>query len=98
MSKTTLLMLAAMSATTLMGQDAKQIADSLQVPTELVGGDKLTVPTVQGATVELLGADYEQIIHADGTVRPVISDTPVNVNFKVTKDGEEAFSKDYEIW
>lgn len=97
MSKTTLLMLAAMSATTLMGQDAKQIADSLQVPTELVGGDKLTVPTVQGATVELLGADYEQIIHADGTVRPVISDTPVNVNFKVTKDGEEAFSKDYEI-
>lgn len=97
MSKTTLLMLAAMSATTLMGQDAKQIADSLQVPTELVGGDKLTVPTVQGATVELLGADYEQIIHADGTVRPVISDTPVNVNFKVTKDGKEAFSKDYEI-
>ena len=90
-------MLAAMSATTLMGQDAKQIADSLQVPTELVGGDKLTVPTVQGATVELLGADYEQIIHADGTVRPVISDTPVNVNFKVTKDGKEAFSKDYEI-
>lgn len=98
MNKSSLMMLAAaMSATSLMGQDAKQIADNLTVPTELVCGGKLTIPTVQGATVELLGADYEQIIKADGTISPVISDTPVNVNFKVTKDGKEAFSKDYEI-
>lgn len=97
MTKATLMMLAAMSATPLMGQDAKQIADNLQVPTELVCGTKLEVPTVNGATVELLGADYEQIIHADGTIGYVVSDTPVNVNFKVTKDGKEAFSKDYEI-
>lgn len=80
-----------------MGQDAKQIADNLTVPTELVSGGKLTIPSVQGAKVELLGADYEQIIKPNGTIRPVISDTPVNVNFKVTKDGKEAFSKDYEI-
>ena len=92
-----MMLAAAMSATSLMGQDAKQIADNLTVPTELVCGGKLTIPTVQGATVELLGADYEQIIKADGTISPVISDTPVNVNFKVTKDGKEAFSKDYEI-
>lgn len=98
MKKSTLMMIAAMTATTLMGQDAKQIADNLTVPTELLGGNsKLSIPTVDGATVELLGADYEQIIRADGTVRPVLSDTPVNVNFKVTKDGKEAFSKDYEI-
>ena len=80
-----------------MGQDAKQIADNLTVPTELVSGGKLPIPSVQGAKVELLGADYEQIIKPNGTIRPVISDTPVNVNFKVTKDGKEAFSKDYEI-
>ena len=86
-----------MTATSLMGQDAKQIADNLTVPTELVSGGKLTIPSVQGAKVELLGADYEQIIKPNGTIRPVISDTPVNVNFKVTKDGKEAFSKDYEI-
>ena len=90
-------MLAAMSATTLSAQEAKQIADNLNVPTELVAGTKLTIPTVDGATVELLGADYEQIIQADGSIRYVVSDTPVNVNFKVTKDGKEAFSKDYEI-
>lgn len=98
MTKSTLMMLAAaMTATTLSGQDAKQIADNLTVPTELVCGSKLTIPTVQGATVELLGADYENIIKADGSVHAVISDTPVNVNFRVTKDGKEAFSKDYEI-
>ena len=99
MKKSTLMMIAAMTATTLMGQDAKQIADNLTVPTELWGGgdSKLCIPTVNGATVELLGADYEQIIQADGTVRPVLNDTPVNVNFKVTKDGKEAYSKDYEI-
>ncbi|MBR5212939.1 MAG: family 20 glycosylhydrolase [Akkermansia sp.] len=97
MKKSTLMMIAAMSATTLFGQDAKQIADNLTVPTEIAGGSKLVLPKAEGAKVELLGADYEQIIGTDGSIRRVISDTPVNVNFKVTKDGKEAFSKDYEI-
>ena len=97
MKKSTLMMIAAMSATTLFGQDAKQIADNLTVPTELAGGSKLVLPKAEGAKVELLGADYEQIISKNGHIRSVISDTPVNVNFKVTKDGKEAFSKDYEI-
>ena len=97
MKKSTLMMIAAMSATTLFGQDAKQIADNLTVPTEIAGGSKLVLPKAEGAKVELLGADYEQIISKNGHIRRVISDTPVNVNFKVTKDGKEAFSKDYEI-
>ena len=97
MKRSTLMMIAAMSATTLFGQDAKQIADNLTVPTEIAGGSKLVLPKVEGAKVELLGADYEQIISKNGHIRGVISDTPVNVNFKVTKDGKEAFSKDYEI-
>ena len=97
MKRSTLMMIAAMSATTLFGQDAKQIADNLTVPTEIAGGSKLVLPKAEGAKVELLGADYEQIISKNGHIRSVISDTPVNVNFKVTKDGKEAFSKDYEI-
>lgn len=96
-TKSILMMLAAMTVPTLTAQDAKQIADNLTVPTELEGGSKLVLPKADGAKVELLGADYEQIITKSGHIRGVLSDTPVNVNFKVTKDGKEAFSKDYEI-
>ena len=60
------MMIAAMSATTLFGQDAKQIADNLTVPTEIAGGSKLVLPKAEGAKVELLGADYEQIISKNG--------------------------------
>jgi len=71
-TKSILTMLAAMTVPTLTAQDAKQIADSLSVPTELWGGgdSKLTIPTVDGATVELLGADYEQVITPDGSLYP----------------------------
>ena len=96
-TKSTLMMLAAMTVSTLSAQDAKQIADSLSVPATLSPGDTLNVPTVPGAEVQFLGADYEQIITADGKAGFVLSDTPVKVNFRVTKDGKEAFSKDYEV-
>lgn len=98
MTKSTLIMLAAtMTATTLSAQSAKEIADSLSVPTEITCGSQLPIPNVRGATVTLLGADYEQIISKDGKIAKVLSDTTVNVNFKVTKDGQEAFSKDYPV-
>ncbi len=97
MKKKTLLMIAALAATPLMGQDARQIADSLSVPEVLAGAKQLPMPSAPGAKVEILGADYEQIIDQKGGIAPVISDTPVNVSFKVTKDGKEAISKDYEI-
>lgn len=96
-TKSVLLMLAAMTANTLSAQDAKQIADSLTVPTTLTAGQSLPIPTVDGAQVEFLGADYEQIIASNGQVQSVLSDTPVKVNFRVTKDGKEAFSRDYEV-
>ncbi|MDO5473036.1 MAG: family 20 glycosylhydrolase [Akkermansia sp.] len=96
-TKSVLLMLAAMTVSTLSAQDAKQIADSLSVPTTLKDCDSLPIPGVEGAQIEFLGADYEQIITPDGEVRTVISDTPVKVNFRVVKDGKEAFSKDYDI-
>lgn len=97
MKKNLLLMMAAMAASPLMGQDAQQIANSLTIPPVKAGAKQLTMPSASGAQIKFLGADYEQIINSKGKIFPVISDTPVNVSFKVTKDGKEAISKDYEI-
>lgn len=90
-------MLAALAASPLMGQDAQQIADSLSIPEIKAGAKQLPIPSVPGAQIKLLGADYEQIIDGKGKIFPVISDTPVNVSFEVTKDGKKALSKDYEV-
>ncbi len=40
------------------------------------------MPSVSGAQIKLLGADYEQLVNSKGKIAPVISDTPVNVSFK----------------
>lgn len=90
-------MIAALAASPLVGQDARQIADSLSIPQIKAGAKQLPMPAVPGTQIKILGADYEQIINSKGEISPVISDTPVNVSFKVTKDGKEAISKDYEI-
>lgn len=97
MKKNIFLMLAAFAASPLMGQDAQQIANSLSIPEVKAGAKQLPMPSVSGAQIKLLGADYEELINSKGKIAPVISDTPVNVSFKVTKDGKEAVSKDYEI-
>ena len=90
-------MMAAFAAGPLMGQDARQIADSLAIPEIKAGARQLPMPSASGAQIKLLGADYEELINSKGKIAPVISDTPVNVSFKVTKGGQEAVSKDYEI-
>ena len=97
MKKQTLLLLTALAATPLWGQDAKQIADSLSVSPLKAGAKQLVLPSAPGAQIKILGADYEELIDNKGTLSPVISDTPVQVSFKVSKDGKEAISKDYEI-
>lgn len=97
MKKNIFLMIAAFAASPLMGQDAQQIADSLSIPEVKAGARQLPMPSASGAQIKLLGADYEELINSRGKIAPVISDTPVNVSFKVTKDGKEAVSKDYEI-
>ena len=98
MKKTKLLMtMMALATTPLMGQTAQEIADSLTVPALKPGDTQLQIPQAAGATVTLGGADYKQVIGMDGLVQPVIADTPVHVFFKVTKDGEEAISKDYRV-
>ena len=93
MKKNLFLMIAVLAASPVMGQDAKQIADSLSIPPVKAGAKQLPMPSVSGAQIKLLGADYEQLVNSKGKIAPVISDTPVNVSFKVTKDGKEAVSK-----
>ncbi|MEG0836496.1 MAG: hypothetical protein RSF35_01050, partial [Akkermansia sp.] len=97
MKKTLLLMLVSFAVAPLMGQDVQQIADSLTIPQIKEGAKQLPMPSVSGAQIKLLGADYEQLINGKGQISPVISDTPVNISFKVTKGGKEAISKDYEV-
>ncbi len=97
MTKTALLMMTALSVAPLFGQDAQKIANELNVPEIKAGAKQLVLPSVPGAKVELLGADYEQLINSKGKISPVLEDTPVNLSFKVTKDGKEAVSKDYEV-
>ncbi len=87
-----------MTPALLMGQSAQEIADALPAPELDAANGRLIMPTAEGAVVELAGADYEQVITRDGTVRSVISDVPVHVFFRVVKNGEEALSRDYEVW
>lgn len=97
MKKNLFLMIAVLAASPLTGQGAKQIADSLSIPQIKAGARQLPMPGVSGTQIKFLGADYEQLINSKGKISPVISDTPVNVSFKVIKGGKEAVSKDYEI-
>lgn len=96
MRKTTLLMMAALSVTPLMAETLQEIANNLPV-VQRTTGQKLELPTVPGAEVRLLGADYEQIIRPDGSIAQPLTDTAVKVSFVVSKDGEEAVSRDYDV-
>ena len=91
-------LLLALSALPLMAQSAKEVADQLTQPALDVGAKKIPLPEVpKGVDIKFGGADYEQIITKDGSVRPVISEVPVHVFYKVTKDGQTVDSKDYEV-
>lgn len=79
------------------GADLEQVANDLRMPTLTPAARKLPMPRVDGARVEFVGADYEQVIAADGTVFPVLSDTTVEVSFRITKDGKSVQSKDYAL-
>ncbi len=79
-------------------QDLQKIADTLPVSAQLKADQKsLPIPRAKGVSVRFLGADYEEVISANGQIRPVISDTVVRVSFEVSKDGKKAISKDYPI-
>lgn len=86
-----------MTAAPLMGNDLQTIADSLPVQSPAPGATQLQIPQVAGADVEILGADYEQLINRNGEVSSVLCDTPVKVSFRVSRDGQQVNSKDYEL-
>ena len=71
MKKNLFLMIAVLAASPVMGQDAKQIADSLSIPPVNAGAKQLPMPSVSGAQIKLLGADYEQLVNSKGKIAPV---------------------------
>ncbi len=79
------------------GQSLQELADSMELTLPEAGEHQLALPTIPGAEVKLLGCDYEQLIDANGSIRPVLSDTPVRVCFTVKRGEEEVTSRDYEL-
>ncbi len=79
------------------GQSLQQLADSMQITPPAAGQTRLTLPSIPGAKVTLLGCDYESLIRPDGTIARAGADTPVRVCFTAKRDGEEVTSRDYEI-
>ncbi len=97
MRKIDLLMLTALTAAPLLGNDLQALADSLTVQNPASGDKKLEMPVIPGASVRILGADYEHIIDAQGNIRPVIEDTPVLISFEVQRGDRKVVSRDYAI-
>ena len=71
---------------------------NLTAPEVEEGADKWELPaTPEGITIELIGADYEQIIDDDLTIYQPLVDTTVSVNYRVS-DGEETVETSaYEV-
>lgn len=68
----------------------ESVVASITAPVINKGDAKMQMPEVpEGFDVEFVGADYEQIIGADGTIYEPLVDTTVEVNFKVKKGEEE---------
>ncbi|MDU3722023.1 MAG: discoidin domain-containing protein, partial [Clostridium celatum] len=66
------------------------VVGSITAPVVNKGDAKMQMPEVpEGFELEFVGADYEQIIGADGTIYEPLVDTTVEVNFKVKKEDEE---------
>ncbi len=101
MRKSTLLLMAAMMAFPLHGQDTptlQQLADSMQVASPAAGDKQLKLPSIPGAEVRFLGCDYEQLVDAKGRIfLHNMADTPVRVSFSVKRGEEEVTSRDYEL-
>lgn len=89
-------MMAALCASPLMAENLQDLANNLPVQPRS-NGSKLEIPTIPGAEVRLLGADYEQIIRPNGDIVKPLTDTPVKVSFVVSKDGKQAVSRDYDV-
>ncbi len=81
----------------LAAQSPNDAVKDIPVPKPDAAGEKLILPKIPGAKVEFGGADYEQIIDRKGNIKRGIEETPVNVYLKVTENGKQVDTKDYEI-
>ena len=78
-------------------EDAVELLEDAGGATIGKGVDKFTLPTIEGYTVELNGADFEQIIGDDLTVVHPLTDKAVQVSYVVTDAaGESAKTDDIE--
>ena len=96
MRKTSILTMIALSVAPIMAETLQDIANQLPVAPRATA-NKLEIPEVPGAEVRFLGADYEQLIRPDGSIIRPLTDTKVKVSFELSKGGEKAISKDYEV-
>ncbi len=81
----------------LSAQDLQHTADSLPIQQPADSDKRIRLPEVKGAEIQLLGADYEQIVNSKGHISKPLTDTSVRLSFKLTKGAESVISKDYEI-
>lgn len=70
---------------------AAYLLEAPTIETTETGGRRLVMPEApEGCTSEFLGADYEQVIGADGTVYDTIQEKEVTVGFLVTdREGQQ---------
>lgn len=70
----------------------QDVVDGLAAPEVNEAGTAVTLPAVDGYTVELL-ADYEQVVGRDGTIYKPLTQKTVKAIYKVTQgEGEDAES------
>lgn len=75
-----------------------EVINSLQIPEIKAGATAFELPAVPaGYKIELIGADYEQIIDDDLTIYQPLVDTDVTVNFRVSNDTETRETKAYTV-
>ncbi len=78
------------------------IAADIEAPhiiTHPNGTRQLSTPSVpEGYTIELMGADFEQVIGDDGTVYPTIEDKVVTLGYVVKKEHRSVETEAFEIY
>lgn len=80
----------------------QDILNTISIPSRLEGSavenGKMKMPIVpEGYTLEMIGADYEQILDKDGTIYQPLVDKTVKMNFRLTKDGVDGYTDSQEF-
>ncbi len=75
-----------------------EVIAALEIPEISEDDAKWTLPEVaDGFTIELIGADYEQVIDDDLTIYKPLTDKVVSVNYRISKDGDFKETSAYEV-